>query len=100
MKRLTVSVWIFLIALCNTPAFANQFVLPSDTNPYCVPTFECLGVYYLRYLKNPWLNIFCCYITAEAQRRREITVKRQPTKKSLYIPDHPPPYFALCSIVL
>ena len=46
MKRLTITAVILLIVLYSTALFANQFIIPSDLNPYCVPTFECLGVYY------------------------------------------------------
>jgi len=37
----------FLILIMSGTAFGEGFVLPENENPYVVPTFECLGVYYM-----------------------------------------------------
>ena len=46
MKRHSLLFVILVIASIATPALANQFEIPEGVNPFAVPTFECLGIYY------------------------------------------------------
>ena len=42
---LSVLLALAMFSLSGT-AFGEEFVLPENENPYVVPTFECLGIYY------------------------------------------------------
>lgn len=46
MKRIVCIAGFIVIALSLSLASAEEFAIPEGKNPFTVPTFECLGVYY------------------------------------------------------